>query len=246
MGGKSELKTSARKAGTRAAGRSGLSAALPGVGGSRGGSAATVPALQDPRGKYPKPPFARQTQPWPGLASKMDPRPDHGENSYRGSGRLAGRRALITGGDSGMGRAAAIAYAREGADVAINYLPMEEPDAQEVIQLIGQAGQGVAIPAICARRPSASGWSPRPWRSSAASTYSSAMPAASRRTPRSSNHDRGLRCHDEDQHLRAVLDHQGGTAASASRARPSSARPPSRPTIPRRSCTTTPRPRRPR
>ena len=66
----------------------------------------------------------------------MDPRPDHGETSYKGSGRLAGRKALITGGDSGMDRAAAIAYAREGADVAISYCPTEEPDAQEVIQLI--------------------------------------------------------------------------------------------------------------
>jgi NAD(P)-dependent dehydrogenase (short-subunit alcohol dehydrogenase family) len=77
----------------------------------------------------------------------MDPKPDHGETSYRGSGRLAGRKALITGGDSGMGRAAAIAYAREGADVAINYLPAEEPDAKEVIDLIKAAGRtGVAIP----------------------------------------------------------------------------------------------------
>ena len=103
--------------------------------------------MDDPRSKYPKPPFKQQTQPWPGLASKMQPKPDHGETSYRGSGRLAGRKALITGGDSGMGRAAAIAYAREGADVAINYFPTEEPDAQEVIQLIKEAGQkGLAIP----------------------------------------------------------------------------------------------------
>lgn len=106
-----------------------------------------LPGLEDPTTKYPKPPFQEQTQPWPGLASKMNPRPDHGETSYKGSGRLAGRKALITGGDSGMGRAAAIAYAREGADVAINYFPTEEPDAQEVIQLIKQAGRkGIAIP----------------------------------------------------------------------------------------------------
>jgi NAD(P)-dependent dehydrogenase (short-subunit alcohol dehydrogenase family) len=104
-------------------------------------------ALQDPRTKYPAPPFKEQTQAWPGLAQKMDPQPDHGEKSYRGSGRLSGRRALITGGDSGMGRAAAVAYAREGCDVAINYLPAEEPDAREVLQLIREAGRnGVGIP----------------------------------------------------------------------------------------------------
>ena len=110
-------------------------------------SAAPPVPLQGPGTKYPRPPYAKQSQPWPGLASKMQPPPDHGETSYRGSGRLAGRRALITGGDSGMGRAAAIAYAREGADVAINYYPTEEEDARQVIALIKQAGRvGVAIP----------------------------------------------------------------------------------------------------
>ena len=130
----------------------GLAAAgtLPGFAQTNPGSQpgnATAQPLQDPKTKYPRPPFKGQLQPWPGLASKMEPRPDHGETSYKGSGRLAGRKALITGGDSGMGRAAAIAYAREGADVAINYLPVEEPDAQEVIALIKAEGRiALAIP----------------------------------------------------------------------------------------------------
>jgi NAD(P)-dependent dehydrogenase (short-subunit alcohol dehydrogenase family) len=114
---------------------------------AKGSSEMPAQELQNPADKYPKPPYNKQSQPWPGLASKMDPRPDHGEESYRGSGRLAGRKALITGGDSGMGRAAAIAYAREGADVAINYFPTEEPDAKEVIDLIKAEGRvGIAIP----------------------------------------------------------------------------------------------------
>ncbi len=108
---------------------------------------ATAAPLSDPRTKYPKPPFKGQMQEWPGLASRMDPVPDHGEKSYRGSGRLLGRKALVTGGDSGMGRAAAIAYAREGADVAINYYPTEESDARDVIALIKAEGRkAIALP----------------------------------------------------------------------------------------------------
>lgn len=134
----------------------GIGASLAAVSGTSGsgqslhtdaGSEETGQPLTNPTTKYPRPPFDKQSQPWPGLASKMNPRPDHGETSYKGSGRLAGRKALITGGDSGMGRAAAIAFAREGADVAINYFPTEEPDAQEVIALIKAEGRrGIAIP----------------------------------------------------------------------------------------------------
>jgi NAD(P)-dependent dehydrogenase (short-subunit alcohol dehydrogenase family) len=130
---------------------SGLAAgmmATPVLAASEGTSTHAAPApLVDPTTKFPKPPFNTPMQPWPGLASKMNPRPDHGETSYKGSGRLQGRKALITGGDSGMGRAAAIAYAREGADVAINYLPAEEADAKEVIDLIKKEGRkAIAIP----------------------------------------------------------------------------------------------------
>ncbi|WP_028238147.1 SDR family oxidoreductase [Stutzerimonas azotifigens] len=103
------------------------------------------PALSDPRKLHAQPPFDKQSQPWPGLAQKMQPPPDHGERSYRGRERLVGRKALITGGDSGIGRAAAIAYAREGADVAIGYLPDEEADAQDVARLIQDAGRKAVL-----------------------------------------------------------------------------------------------------
>jgi NAD(P)-dependent dehydrogenase (short-subunit alcohol dehydrogenase family) len=98
-------------------------------------------AMQDPTKQYPRPKFPEQVQDSPGLAKEMNPKPDHGEESYKGFGRLAGRKALITGADSGIGRAAAIAFAREGADIALNYLESEERDAQEVVALIEQAGK---------------------------------------------------------------------------------------------------------
>jgi NAD(P)-dependent dehydrogenase (short-subunit alcohol dehydrogenase family) len=104
-------------------------------------------AMQDPTKQYPQPEFDKQPQSAPGLATDMNPRPDHGETSYKGFGRLAGRRALITGADSGIGRAVAIAFAREGADVVLNYLPSEEEDAREVVGFVEQAGRkAVALP----------------------------------------------------------------------------------------------------
>jgi len=92
----------------------------------------------------PKPPFAKQKQPMPGLTARMQPVPDHGENTYKGSGRLAGKKAVITGGDSGIGRAVAIAYAREGADVLISYLS-EDEDAAETRKWIEQAGRKAVL-----------------------------------------------------------------------------------------------------
>ena len=99
----------------------------------------------------------QQQQP-PGHEAELTPKADHGETSYKGSGKLTGRRALVTGGDSGIGRAAAIAFAREGADVAINYYPTEEPDAREVVDLIRRAGRkAVALPADIRTRQACEG-----------------------------------------------------------------------------------------
>lgn len=96
---------------------------------------------QDPRTQYPTPEQPAENIEHPGLTDDMPQQPDHGERSYVGSGRLDGKRALITGGDSGIGRAVAIAFAREGADVAISYLPEEEEDAQETARWVREAGR---------------------------------------------------------------------------------------------------------
>ncbi|MEE1865891.1 MULTISPECIES: SDR family oxidoreductase [Pseudomonas] len=103
--------------------------------------------MQNPLTQYPQPPFPAQSQAAPGLDQQMKPKPDHGEQSYQGFGRLKGRKALITGADSGIGRAVAIAFAREGADIVLNYLPVEQPDAREVITLIEAEGRrAIALP----------------------------------------------------------------------------------------------------
>jgi NAD(P)-dependent dehydrogenase (short-subunit alcohol dehydrogenase family) len=98
---------------------------------------------QHPAEQYPKPDFAEQSQPYPGASERMDPEPDYGETSYRGAGRLRDRVALVTGGDSGIGRAIALAYAREGADVLFCHLAAEEEDAAETVRLVEAAGRRV-------------------------------------------------------------------------------------------------------
>jgi NAD(P)-dependent dehydrogenase (short-subunit alcohol dehydrogenase family) len=95
----------------------------------------------DPREVGPKPPFPKQEQNHPGTVKKLNPPADHGEESYIGTGKLTSRAAIVTGADSGIGRAVAIAFAKEGADVLLSYLPEEEPDAAEVVSSIEQAGR---------------------------------------------------------------------------------------------------------
>ncbi len=131
---------------------------------------------------YPKPPFPDQQQPMPGMTDAMTPVPDHGETSYKGSGRLKGKKAVITGGDSGIGRAVAIAYAREGADVLISYLN-EDTDARETARHVEEAGRKAVLVAGDLQTPDhCRAVVAKRYPSSAASTSSSTMP---RTRPRS-------------------------------------------------------------
>jgi len=101
---------------------------------------------RDPRDQYPRPDAQRgQEQGHPGSGASMVPEPDHGESSYRGSGRLVDRKAVITGGDSGIGRAVAVAFAREGADVLLSFLPEEQHDAEQTAELVRQAGREAVL-----------------------------------------------------------------------------------------------------
>lgn len=106
------------------------------------------PRLTDPEGAHPRPPFPEQDQDHPGWTEAMNPRPDHGEDTYQGHGLLHGRKALVTGGDSGIGRAVCLAFAREGADVAFTHLPEESDEGEETTRLIREAGR-TAVAVAC-------------------------------------------------------------------------------------------------
>ena len=175
-------------------------------------------ALRDPRDLYPKPPFPEQPQPHPGSSAAMQPQPDYGEEHYRGSGRLAGRKAIVTGADSGIGRAVALAFAREGADVLVSYLS-EDDDAAETVRLVEDAGRkGVRVrgdiqaesrlhgPRAARRRRARRRRHPREQRR---------IPERGRRDR--GDHDRAVRSHAQDESLRAVLAFEGCARRHAAR-----------------------------
>ncbi|WP_181766601.1 SDR family oxidoreductase [Streptomyces albidus (ex Kaewkla and Franco 2022)] len=106
---------------------------------------------EHPAHRHPEPPFPSQDDEHPGYTGRMEPRPDHGEDTYRGSGKLTGRKTVITGGDSGIGRAVALAFAREGADVLLSHLPEEESEARETVRLVEDAGRRAVATAVDVR-----------------------------------------------------------------------------------------------
>ena len=177
------------------------------------------PTTQDPTTKYPQPPQPEQEQPAPGLAAEMQPRPDHGEESYVGHGRLEGRRAIVTGADSGIGRAAAIAFAREGADVVLSYLESEQADADEVITLVEKAGQrAIAVPGDLsteAGNTTLVATGRRGARRHRHRGIGGRAPAVGRRHRRAV--DRAVRPDVPDQRLWPLLALQGGPAAPGGR-----------------------------
>lgn len=142
----SELSLADRRKFLLGAATAGVAVAIAGTSRASAQPSVQSEALTDPRTAY-NPDATVHIQPWPALQRNMLNKPDCGETSYKGSGRLSGRRALITGGDSGIGRAVAIAFAREGADMVINHLPQEQPDADDVLQLVrAERRKGVSIP----------------------------------------------------------------------------------------------------
>ena len=170
----------------------------------------------DPREKGPKPPHATTNQEYPGMESEMDPKPDYGEKSYKGSGKLKGKAAVITGGDSGIGRAVALAFAREGADVLISYLS-EESDAKETARVVEAAGRKcVTVAGDISEEAHCQAIIDRAVKEfgKVDILVNNAAFQMSRERHRGDQH-RGVRPDAEDEPLRHVLADQGGRPAHA-------------------------------